>query len=192
MAQVTGQQMRSTVYQAEGREGARHDQPPAIAERSRGPLLPLIHASSPASGAHEFIGVRTAGGLVQKLFEKGTADHAEKSWYMTPLYTDQTTADVSLLVGTGPYIENNKLWQRYVIRDIPPGPNRRILVTVRAGFDPKAELPTAALVTGNSSKKKPLTVKRYRDAETDGVPETPQELRPPKSGRLPATPGASA
>jgi hypothetical protein len=202
MTQLTGQQLRSNVYQPDAlsavaqrtpaRGGARHDLPPAIAESTHGSpgafQLPLVRSSSPAPGSHEFIGVRTAGGVVQTLFEKGKPNPTKKSWSMRPLYTDQKTAIVSLFVGKGPYIENYKLWQQYAM-DIPPGPNRRILVTIRSGFDPKVEVPTASLFIGNSSEQTRLTVKKHDDWKTEGVRDEPQELRPAKNGRLPATPG---
>jgi hypothetical protein len=206
---MTDRQMKATVYGPEtpAKTKAKPGQSPSRGAvpgevpglPGIGSVKPGIQQSAPgqpassAASAREFIGIRTPGGVVRKLYEKGTSDHHEQTWYMRPIYMDQKTADISLLIGTDPYVEHNKLWQRYVVRGIPPGPNNVIQVTIKANMDPNVDFPRAALITG-ASKKTPLTVTKPREGapSKDENKEEPRELRPVKKWSLPVTSGARA
>jgi hypothetical protein len=97
---------------------------------------------------------------------------------------DQTTADVSLLIGNSRYVENDRLWQRVLIWGIPPGRNREVELVLQAGPDGKVGLPVAT-VRGLSH---PLNVVPYSDAAAELHQDPTGELPPIQSRRLPATP----
>jgi hypothetical protein len=150
---------------------------------------PEVRSSSPPPGRPEYIGYRTPGGVVKKLFANGKRVQTDTSWFIRPMYEDQTTASVSLFIGKGPYIENNEPWQQYVIRDIPLGVERRIKVTFNKGMDPNVDVPTARVFLGDQREGKLLSIKRASDWKKPEEKDEPRKLRPVIRGSLPITPG---
>jgi molecular chaperone DnaK (HSP70) len=144
---------------------------------------PIASAETKAPGLWKTIGVRAGGGMVTPLLAAGTPVGTTKAYYLRPRFADQTTGDITLFAGDSPYLENNQLWERYLISGIPAGgTDRRVKLEFTVGADGKLTKPKATEL----STQQELKVQDYSPARAGRLAEPARPAETSTVRRLPA------